>query len=193
MLCRRVKQYHHSKSIKQQHRFQHRDSDNFDFEDCSSLSGTAGTDDTAKVLFKDCSGEPPEGKTKCLCHGIEKKLIASWCWSYCSNSWAVIVLARTFKVTKDLWLQLSDIASVKAADVEFLFLLVRSAVSPREEGQVPPWGAFDALISQSSLPLKRVRFLQVIPTPGTNCTTVYSAMKSFQNVHILVCLWWLTG
>ena len=61
------------------------------------------------------------------------------------------------------------------------------SAKPKEQ-MMPPYGgsAANSVISTDKVPLKRVRFLPVLPYPVTQYDTLYTAMKNLQG--ILVCL-----
>lgn len=161
--------------------------DNFDFEDSSSLSGKSSTHDTAMVLFQDISSSPV-GKPDVSTTGLEKrscKLKTKLSCQKLKFHPKPIVkpsLPDDFKVAEDDGLYLSDTALKNAESREFFISFVRCG-QPDNAGNLPCWGAFHALISQSHIPLKKVGFLPVIPHPVTDYSTVYTALRNFQNVR----------
>ncbi|RXM99467.1 hypothetical protein EOD39_11470 [Acipenser ruthenus] len=148
--------------------------DNFHFEDDSSLSGMAGTHDTVMVLFQDCSGEAPPGKPNVSVAKLKKrrcKLTSELMCQHVGHHRKPVnqpSLSETFKVAEDVGLQPSDTASCKTADKEFLITPVKCGLPSGDKGQVPPWGGFHALISQST---------SVISSPVTNYASVLSHEK----------------
>ena len=51
------------------------------------------------------------------------------------------------------------------------------------EQDMPSWSSFNSVITDERLPTKTVGFLPVIPHPVTEYSTVYTAMKNFQNIQ----------
>ena len=47
---------------------------------------------------------------------------------------------------------------------------------------MPSWNAFNSVITEECIPQKIVGFLPVLPYPVTQHSTVYTALKNFQNV-----------
>ncbi len=67
-------------------------------------------------------------------------------------------------------------------NTEFLISLIRCGLphSAPAPGELPPWGGIHALITTANVPLMRVGFLPVIPSPVTECATVRKALTNFQ-------------
>lgn len=161
--------------------------DNFDFEDSSSLSGKNSTHDTAMVLFQDISSTPV-GKPDVSTTGLERRSCKLKSHLPCQDlkfhpkPVTRPALPYDFKVAEDDGLPLSDKALQSAENREFFITFVRCG-QPDKASDLPCWGAFHALISQSHIPLKKTGFLPVIPHPVTNYATVYTAMRNFQSVR----------
>ena len=86
-----------------------------------------------------------------------------------------------FSIGEDCGLQTSQAATDLGTETEFVITLTRCG-QPDKPENLPGWEGFHALISQASVPLKRVGFLPVIPSPVTDYSTVYQALKNFQAV-----------
>ena len=50
------------------------------------------------------------------------------------------------------------------------------------EQTMPSWSGFNSIVTTENVPEKKVGFLPLIPQPVTQCATVYTALKNFQNV-----------
>lgn len=162
--------------------------DNFDFEDNSSLSGTSSTHDTVMVLFQDFSNDVLNGKGSVKAAGINKRSCKLATQLPCQKVQSYHKplkrpsLQEDFQVAEDINIVISDTAVTEAEAKEFLISLVRSGIKD-EENPVPTWAGIHALTSKKTVPLKKVGFLPVIPYPVTNYSTVFTALKNFQNVR----------
>ena len=94
-------------------------------------------------------------------------------------------LLENFTVAEDEEV-ISELYSSNTPNSDFLISLVRCGIVDKEGTEwrkVPTWAGIQSLISRESVPLSRVAFLPVIPSPVTDYATVYTALKNFQNVR----------
>ncbi len=70
----------------------------------------------------------------------------------------------------------------QSVNTEFLISLIRCGLpcSAAAPGELPPWGGIHALVTTANVPLMRVGFLPVIPSPVTEYATVRQSLTNFQ-------------
>lgn len=164
--------------------------DNFDFEDKSSVSGSESTHHTAMVLFQECAKES-HGKASVSQTGLSKRRCkltdALPCQIVCNSHRPVLRpgLSEDFKTVEyyDTQPLHNNIKITAAIAEEFLINLTRCGLPNEQDLITPTWSGIHALISSSSVPLKRVGFLPVIPSPVTDYSTVFTALKNFVNIR----------
>ncbi|CAG9764485.1 unnamed protein product [Ceutorhynchus assimilis] len=91
-------------------------------------------------------------------------------------------LQEDFQVGEYMNIAISNSAVTEANATEFLISLVRSGITD-EKNPVPSWARIQALTSQKIVPLKKVGFLPVIPSLVTNYSTIFTALKNFENIR----------
>ena len=153
---------------------------NFDHSDFNSLTGTAGTHDTAMTLFQI---KPESCCVKLLKSETNLKDIDSISLpcqqreNFSSNK--CITIPDMFKVKSELISEQEEIINSRLDDFS-LNVLKNSKLVPNEN--LPTWGALNSLISNSKLPIMQTGFLPSIPYPVTEHTTFYTAMNNFIKV-----------
>lgn len=164
--------------------------DNEDFEDNSSLSGTHSKHYTAQVLYQETTApsmsKPSVSSTNLskYSHPLKEKLHCQVVPAY-HKPMVKPTLPPNFKLVEDIHVDiLSDAeeAVQQSANTEFLISLVRCGLphSRPAPGELPPWSGIHALITTANVPLMRVGFLPVIPSPVTEYATVRKALTNFQ-------------
>ena len=81
---------------------------------------------------------------------------------------------------------LDYISALKTGDKrEFLISLVRCGhtKNDNESVEMPTWSSCHALISTATVPLMRVGYLPMIPSPVTDYATVRKSLQNFQSVR----------
>ena len=87
----------------------------------------------------------------------------------------------SFKVAEELGIPSNKISITTASEIEFLISVLQLGLTQIDD-TFPTWSGFHGIISKKHLPLMHTGFLPVIPKPVTAYSTVYTAMKNFQNV-----------
>ena len=158
--------------------------DNADFADHSSLSGTESSHDTVTVLFQEAhavpNSKPPvssTGLSKTTCF-IQNKLPCQDVPIHCKPA-VRPSLPSGFQVIGD-----TDIKNTidEACRRERLISLLRISVPDSSPQCLPSWGGVHALVPNANVPLMRVGFLPVIPSPVTEYDTVRKTLMNLQNV-----------
>ena len=167
--------------------------DNADFNDKSSISGMESDHVTMQVLFQETisppSSKPPLSemylqKSKvCLPDKLPCQVVP-----YHPKPTIKPVLPLNFKVLEELNTTdvIDPISALNKADKqEFIISFIRCGLpkNDMESGTVPTWSGSHALISTSTVPLMRVGFLPMIPSPVTDYATVRKALQNFQSVR----------
>ena len=164
--------------------------DNFDFHDNSSLSGTCSTHDTALVLFQDCSSGAAPGKMVISETGINKrscKLVSVSPCQEVKKCHKLVIrpsLPENFIVSENMEATLPGPSTSMALDTDFIISLIRCGI--QEGVHIPIWSGIHALISREEVPLSRVGFLPVIPSPVTDYATVQIIRVQLDNQPVLL-------
>jgi hypothetical protein len=164
--------------------------DNADFSDKSSLSGMESDHVTMQVLYQETifpsSSKPLVSdinlrKTElCLPDKLPCQVVP-----HLMKPATRPVLPPDFKVVEELNLIDTQSALECANKQEFLISFIKCGLpsTDDESGILPTWSGFHALISTSTVPMMRVGFLPMIPSPVTDYATVYKALQNFQSVR----------
>ena len=165
--------------------------DNFDHEE-ASLSGIGGTHDTVMVLFQEDSNvkrQKPKRSESNITHGNRKfeedlpcqqlkefhkpikrpKLSESYVIP--DELYNVSPEEYTTQVLKDIAWTLSR-CDTSEGQLDIL----------PEDQAMPSWSASNSVWTEEQLATKRVGFLPILPNPVTQHSTVYTAMKTMQDV-----------
>ena len=151
------------------------------------LSGTERSHDTVTVLFQEAhavpNSKPPVSsdrlsKTTCF---IQNKLPCQDVPIHCKPAVSPS-LPSGFQVIEDTDLPILKNTIDEACRHERLISLLRISVPDSSPQCLPSWGGVHALITNANVPLMRVGFLPVIPSPVTDYATVRKALMNLQNV-----------
>ena len=164
--------------------------DNEDFEDNSSVSGTHSKHYTAQVLYQETTS-PPKSKPPVSSTNLSKYVRPSKeklsCQVVPTYHKPVVrpSLPQNFVLVENVNVDIvseADGAVDRSVNTEFLISLIRCGLphSAPAPGDLPPWGGIHALITTADVPLMRVGFLPVIPSPVTEYATVRKALNNFQ-------------
>lgn len=168
--------------------------DNFDHEE-ATVSGVGGSHDTVSVLFQDrpleCRMKPNISETTVIhgAKGLKQELPCQKLQEYIKPA-RKPDLQESFLVPEELYaMEKTHHETVKKKDVAWT--LGRLDISDIQVGTVKPtcgkqcmpsWGAFNSLVSEETVKEKIVGFIPLIPNPVTEYSTVYTALKNFQNI-----------
>lgn len=167
--------------------------DNGDFGDRSSLSGTESDHVTMQVLFQEkVSAQDSKCPVSEMNLGninahLPEKLPCQEVAFYLKPS-VKPCLPANFKVLEETSVNSNlncESALCEADKREFLISLIRCGLPPKNDtnGCVPTWGGAHALLSTADVPLMRVGFMPMIPSPVTDYATVRKALQNFQSVR----------
>ena len=174
--------------------------DNFDHTDRTTLSGQYSAHDTAITVFQE---KPAISVSKPLKSDVDISSVQHVSKLPCQEiiqykSPRKLVLPEEFKVDDTLFNCPEKLSQSNAK--EFIFSLLRSLPSQKaiehyiesqneevEEGVIttnglPTWAGMRSLLSDTDPKVMQVGFLPFIPYPVTDYSTVYTAMKNFNNI-----------
>ena len=167
--------------------------DNFDHEE-ATLSGIGGSHDTVSVLFQDDGGlqerKPRVSETnvqhgprvfnsqlKCqnlqIFHKPSRKADLPASYSVSASHIDEYDLMRYYREIDIAWLLGRVDLSKTGSETAF--------VKPSKQC-MPIWSASNAILFEDKVPLKRIGFLPVLPSPVTQYDTVYTSLKNLQNI-----------
>jgi hypothetical protein len=166
--------------------------DNFDHEEATD-SGIGGSHDTVSVLFQEKPAQTvskPNISDSGITHGskvfktelpcqILKEFIKPAMKASLPEDYVVADELYAMDKTEHENITRKDMAwSLSRLDLSETY---QGIVSPVCKSQsMPSWSAFNSLVTKENLNEQVVGFLPLIPHPVTDYTTVYTAMKNFQ-------------
>ena len=169
--------------------------DNFDHEECT-LSGIGGTHDTVAVLFQDKPIQAlrkPNITESLIEHGSKVFNVELPCQEFkeflkpsrkpeLPNEFVVstslhpvdYALQQNIKMKSMAW----SLSRLDHSDTNN-----ETPKATCDQQAMPSWNAFNSVISEETFNERIVGFIALIPYPVTECTTVYTALKNFQEMQ----------
>lgn len=166
--------------------------DNGDFSDRSSLSGAESSHITMQVLYQEAIS-PPISKPKVSDMNLKRSSLhlpdKLPCQVVLHHPKPPVkpTLPSTFRLAEETGVtsELNYSTTLCKADKrEFLISFLRNGLKcDSASDTMPTWGGCHALLSTATVPLMRVGFMPVIPSPVTDYATVRKSLQNYQSVR----------
>ena len=165
--------------------------DNADFKDTSSLSGTKSDHVTMQVIYQEARVSPVSKPTVSSMHLGDRsetlpEMLPCQKVPFKPKPASKPQLPPSFKITDvNAESTLDTQGALQHADIREAALSLIRCGYPTDNSSacLPTWGGSHALVTTATVPLSRVGFLPVIPSPVTSYATVYKALQNFQKVR----------